>query len=104
MVTLRLLHLCNFFKYIKAISCNLITLLSVSHDEGLFLFSSDLFSDLDSQVSSGGLDQILTPTPSQPNTQSFYKSVTVTKVVKPDGVSDLGTFFSQFAPPPLLWP
>ncbi|KAF5888839.1 HCLS1-associated protein X-1 [Clarias magur] len=41
--------------------------------------------DLDSQVSSGGLDQILTPAPSQPRTRSFFKSVTVTKVVKPDG-------------------
>ncbi|XP_067112001.1 HCLS1-associated protein X-1 [Osmerus mordax] len=45
--------------------------------------------DLDSQVSSGGLDQILTPpptrTPSQPKTRSFFQSVTVTKVVKPDG-------------------
>lgn len=45
--------------------------------------------DLDSQVSSGGLDLILTPppthTPSQPKTRSFFQSVTVTKVVKPDG-------------------
>ncbi|KAM9434960.1 HCLS1-associated protein X-1 [Clarias gariepinus] len=41
--------------------------------------------DLDSQVFSGGLDQILTPTPSQPSMRSFFKSVTVTKVVKPDG-------------------
>ncbi|KAB5517940.1 hypothetical protein PHYPO_G00173350 [Pangasianodon hypophthalmus] len=41
--------------------------------------------DLDSQVSSGGLDQILTPAPSQPKTRSFFQSVTVTKVVKPDG-------------------
>ncbi|KAF7211037.1 HCLS1-associated protein X-1 [Nothobranchius furzeri] len=45
--------------------------------------------DLDSAVSSGGLDQILTPpagqTPSQPRTRSFFQSVTVTKVVKPDG-------------------
>lgn len=44
--------------------------------------------DLDSQVSSGGLDQILTPAPSQPKMRSFYKSVSVTKVVRPDGVSD----------------
>ncbi|XP_051519677.1 HCLS1-associated protein X-1 isoform X1 [Myxocyprinus asiaticus] len=41
--------------------------------------------DLDSQVSSGGLDQILTPAPSQPKTRSFFKSVSVTKVVRPDG-------------------
>lgn len=41
--------------------------------------------DLDSQVSSGGLDQILTPAPSHPKTKSFFQSVTVTKVVKPDG-------------------
>ncbi|XP_028253909.1 HCLS1-associated protein X-1 [Parambassis ranga] len=45
--------------------------------------------DLDSAVSSGGLDQILTPpagqSPSQPRTRSFFQSVTVTKVVKPDG-------------------
>ncbi|XP_076865776.1 HCLS1-associated protein X-1 [Brachyhypopomus gauderio] len=41
--------------------------------------------DLDSQVSSGGLDQILTPAPSQPKTRSFFQSVIVTKVVKPDG-------------------
>ncbi|XP_029919638.1 HCLS1-associated protein X-1 [Myripristis murdjan] len=45
--------------------------------------------DLDSAVSSGGLDQILTPppapAPSQPRTRSFFQSVTVTKVVKPDG-------------------
>ncbi|XP_072530762.1 HCLS1-associated protein X-1 isoform X2 [Salminus brasiliensis] len=41
--------------------------------------------DLDSQVSSGGLDQILTPAPSHPKTRSYFKSVTVTKVVKPDG-------------------
>ncbi|KAK3508483.1 hypothetical protein QTP70_030950 [Hemibagrus guttatus] len=41
--------------------------------------------DLDSQVSSGGLDQILTPAPSQPKTRSFFQSVTVTKVVKSDG-------------------
>lgn len=41
--------------------------------------------DLDSQVSSGGLDQILTPAPSQPKMRSFYKSVSVSKVVRPDG-------------------
>ncbi|KAG9355292.1 hypothetical protein JZ751_000130 [Albula glossodonta] len=46
--------------------------------------------DLDSRVSSEGLDQILTPdrpspAPSRPNTRSFFQSVTVTKVVKPDG-------------------
>ncbi|KAF3707334.1 HCLS1-associated protein X-1 HS1-associating protein X-1 [Channa argus] len=45
--------------------------------------------DLDSAVSSGGLDQILTPpagqAPKQPRTRSFFQSVTVTKVVKPDG-------------------
>lgn len=45
--------------------------------------------DLDSAVSSRGLDQILTPpasqAPSQPRTRSFFQSVTVTKVVKPDG-------------------
>ncbi|XP_026858058.1 HCLS1-associated protein X-1 isoform X1 [Electrophorus electricus] len=40
--------------------------------------------DLDSQVSSAGLDEILTPAP-QPRTRSFFQSVTVTKVVKPDG-------------------
>ncbi|XP_034017402.1 HCLS1-associated protein X-1 [Thalassophryne amazonica] len=45
--------------------------------------------DLDSAVSSGGLDQILIPPsakpPIQPRTSSFFQSVTVTKVVKPDG-------------------
>lgn len=45
--------------------------------------------DLDSAVSSGGLDQILSPSAgqalSQPRTRSFFQSVTVTKVVKPDG-------------------
>lgn len=45
--------------------------------------------DLDSVVSSGGLDQILSPpaaqAPSQPRIRSFFQSVTVTKVVKPDG-------------------
>lgn len=48
--------------------------------------------DLDSAVSSGGLDQILTPpagqTPNQPRTRSFFQSVIVTKVVKPDGVRE----------------
>lgn len=43
-------------------------------------------SDLDSAVSSGGLDQILAP-PNQPQSSSFFRSVTVSKVVKPDGVS-----------------
>ncbi|XP_054909627.1 HCLS1-associated protein X-1 isoform X1 [Poeciliopsis prolifica] len=46
-------------------------------------------SDLDSAVSSGGLDQILTPPvgqePSGPQSRSFFQSVVVTKVVKPDG-------------------
>ncbi|CAM4637752.1 unnamed protein product [Leuciscus chuanchicus] len=41
--------------------------------------------DLDLQVSSGGLDQILTPAPSQPKTRSFFKSISVTKVVRQDG-------------------
>ncbi|XP_070778150.1 HCLS1-associated protein X-1 [Enoplosus armatus] len=45
--------------------------------------------DLDSAVSSGGLDQILTPpagqAPNQPRNRSFFQSVIVTKVVKPDG-------------------
>nr|XP_019957502.1 PREDICTED: HCLS1-associated protein X-1 isoform X1 [Paralichthys olivaceus] len=45
--------------------------------------------DLDSAVSARGLDQILTPpagqTPSQPRIQSFFQSVSITKVVKPDG-------------------
>ncbi|XP_070841351.1 HCLS1-associated protein X-1 [Chaetodon trifascialis] len=45
--------------------------------------------DLDSAVSSEGLDQILTPpagqAPNQPRTRSFFQSVTVTKVVRPDG-------------------
>lgn len=45
--------------------------------------------DLDSAVSSGGLDQILTPPPSQlpsqPRSRSYFQSVIVTKVVKPDG-------------------
>uniref|UniRef100_A0A3B3ZBZ9 Uncharacterized protein n=1 Tax=Periophthalmus magnuspinnatus TaxID=409849 RepID=A0A3B3ZBZ9_9GOBI len=44
---------------------------------------------LDSAVSAGCLDQILTPpagqTPQQPRTHSFFQSVVVTKVVKPDG-------------------
>ena len=47
--------------------------------------------DLDSEVSSGGLDRILpppssSPSPNQPKVRSFFQSVTVTKVVKPDGV------------------
>lgn len=46
--------------------------------------------DLDSEVSSGGLDRILpppssSPPPNQPKVRSFFQSVTVTKVVKPDG-------------------
>ncbi|XP_056254750.1 HCLS1-associated protein X-1 [Seriola aureovittata] len=45
--------------------------------------------DLDSAVSSGGLDQILTPpagqAPNQPRIRSFFQSVSITKVVKPDG-------------------
>lgn len=45
--------------------------------------------DLDSVVSSGGLDEILSPPAgqarTQPRTRSFFQSVTVTKVVKPDG-------------------
>ncbi|XP_058474742.1 HCLS1-associated protein X-1 [Solea solea] len=41
--------------------------------------------DLDSAVSSGGLDQILSPPAGQPRIQSFFQSVTVSKVVKPDG-------------------
>ncbi|XP_068431818.1 HCLS1-associated protein X-1 isoform X2 [Clinocottus analis] len=45
--------------------------------------------DLDSAVSSGGLDQILTPPagqlPDQPRARSFFQSVIVTKVLKPDG-------------------
>uniref|UniRef100_A0A8D2ZQG8 HCLS1 associated protein X-1 n=1 Tax=Scophthalmus maximus TaxID=52904 RepID=A0A8D2ZQG8_SCOMX len=46
--------------------------------------------DLDSAVSSGGLDRILTPPAgetqkSQPKIRSFFQSVTVSKVVKPDG-------------------
>lgn len=49
-------------------------------------------TDLDFIVSSKGLDQILTPpagqAPNEPRTRSFFQSVTVTKVVKPDGVSD----------------
>lgn len=58
-----------------------------------FLFSLYFcFSDLDSAVSSGGLDHILTPPagqiPNQPGTRSFFQSVTVTKVVKPDGVRE----------------
>lgn len=45
--------------------------------------------DLDSAVSSGGLDQILSPpgglTPQQPKFRSVTRSVTVTKVIKSDG-------------------
>ncbi|XP_040045087.1 HCLS1-associated protein X-1 isoform X1 [Gasterosteus aculeatus] len=45
--------------------------------------------DLDSAVSSRGLDQILTPPagqhPNQPRARSFFQSVVVTKVLKPDG-------------------
>ncbi|KAL4658701.1 HCLS1-associated protein X-1 [Arapaima gigas] len=42
--------------------------------------------DLDSKVSSEGLDQILTPpTSPQPKIKSFSQSVTITKVVAPDG-------------------
>lgn len=48
--------------------------------------------DLDSSFSAGGLDQILPPpggqTPLQPKTHSFFQSVTVTKVVKPDGTTE----------------
>ncbi|KAM8841100.1 HCLS1-associated protein X-1 [Spinachia spinachia] len=45
--------------------------------------------DLDSAVSSRGLDQILTPPagqlPNRPRAHSFFQSVVVTRVVKPDG-------------------
>ncbi|KAJ8273542.1 hypothetical protein GJAV_G00102790 [Gymnothorax javanicus] len=43
--------------------------------------------DLDSRVSSEGLDQILPPAPGpeQPKIRSYFQSVKVTKVVKPDG-------------------
>ncbi|XP_068189350.1 HCLS1-associated protein X-1 isoform X2 [Antennarius striatus] len=45
--------------------------------------------DLDSAVSSGGLDQILRPpareTPKQPSFRSFSQSITIRKVVQPDG-------------------
>ncbi|XP_054619962.1 HCLS1-associated protein X-1 isoform X2 [Dunckerocampus dactyliophorus] len=45
--------------------------------------------DLDSAVSSGGLDQILSPPagqmPRPHRNRSFFQSVTVTKVMKPDG-------------------
>lgn len=48
--------------------------------------------DLDSAVSSGGLDRILAPPagqiPNQPRIRSFFQSVTVTKVVQPDGVRE----------------
>lgn len=39
--------------------------------------------DLDSQVSSEGLDTVLRP--SKPETKSYFKSVSVTKVMGPDG-------------------
>ncbi|XP_023659499.1 HCLS1-associated protein X-1 [Paramormyrops kingsleyae] len=43
--------------------------------------------DLDSQVSTKGLEEILSPspTPSQPTVRSFSQSVMITKVVTPDG-------------------
>ncbi|XP_015224182.2 HCLS1-associated protein X-1 isoform X1 [Lepisosteus oculatus] len=41
--------------------------------------------DLDSQVSSEGLEKILTPAQPRAKSKSFFKSVTVTKVVSPDG-------------------
>ncbi|XP_023815479.1 HCLS1-associated protein X-1 [Oryzias latipes] len=45
--------------------------------------------DLDSAVSSGGLDQILAPPsgqkPDQPRSRSFFQSVVVSKVLRPDG-------------------
>ncbi|KAM9838340.1 HCLS1-associated protein X-1 isoform 2-T2 [Aulostomus maculatus] len=42
--------------------------------------------DLDSAVSSGGLHQILSPPGGgQPQTGSFFKSITVIRVTKPDG-------------------
>ncbi|XP_060948980.1 HCLS1-associated protein X-1 [Limanda limanda] len=45
--------------------------------------------DLDSAVSAGGLDKILTPpagqAQSRPRIQSFFQSVSISKVVKPDG-------------------
>ncbi len=59
------------------------------------------FLDLDSAVSSRGLDQILTPptgqSPNQPRTRSFFQSVTVTKVVQPDGVRGIVCFFTVTA-------
>uniref|UniRef100_A0A8C7WTJ7 HCLS1 associated protein X-1 n=1 Tax=Oryzias sinensis TaxID=183150 RepID=A0A8C7WTJ7_9TELE len=45
--------------------------------------------NLDSAVSSGGLDQILAPPsgqkPDQPRSRSFFQSVVVSKVLRPDG-------------------
>ncbi|KAJ8267829.1 hypothetical protein COCON_G00130010 [Conger conger] len=41
--------------------------------------------DLDSRVTSEGLDQILTPGSAQPRFRSYFQSVTVSKVVKSDG-------------------
>ena len=60
--------------------------------EGIVTVEVSLCLDLDSAVSSGGLDKILTPrpseTPSQPRSRSYFQSVIVSKVVKPDGVRD----------------
>lgn len=54
--------------------------------------------DLDSAVSSKGLDQILTPpagqTPNKPSTRSCFGSVTIIEVVKPDGVRE--TIYLRF--------
>uniref|UniRef100_A0A3B3STA6 HCLS1 associated protein X-1 n=1 Tax=Paramormyrops kingsleyae TaxID=1676925 RepID=A0A3B3STA6_9TELE len=52
-----------------------------------FTIHCHLFSDLDSQVSTKGLEEILSPspTPSQPTVRSFSQSVMITKVVTPDG-------------------
>ncbi|MBN3321295.1 HAX1 protein, partial [Atractosteus spatula] len=47
--------------------------------------SPPLPADLDSQVSSEGLEKILTPAQPRAKSKSFFKSVTVTKVVSPDG-------------------
>uniref|UniRef100_A0A8C7WTW6 HCLS1 associated protein X-1 n=1 Tax=Oryzias sinensis TaxID=183150 RepID=A0A8C7WTW6_9TELE len=48
--------------------------------------------NLDSAVSSGGLDQILAPPsgqkPDQPRSRSFFQSVVVSKVLRPDGVGE----------------
>lgn len=41
--------------------------------------------DLDSKVSSGGLETILRP--NEPTSHSYFQSVSVTKVTLPDGVS-----------------